>query len=147
LSVTDDARPDRRPAHQTARWQIALRWVAAAGFVAAGLNHFRNPAFYVQITPPVFPARDVLVAVSGVCEIAGGLGLLVRPLRQVAGWGLIALLVAVFPANIYMAVSPEASAGVDLPPWALWVRLPSQLVFVAWVWAASRRARRPRRAG
>ena len=121
--------PDpRRP------WRLAMRWLAAAGFALAGANHFRNPAFYQKIIPPAFPAPAVLVAVSGVCEIAGGVGLLVRPLRRAAGWGLIALLVAVFPANVYMALHPEAVPDLRITPWLLWVRLPLQAVFIAWVW-------------
>jgi uncharacterized membrane protein len=75
-----------------------------------------------------------LVAISGVCEIAGGLGLLVRPLRRAAGWGLIALLIAVFPANIYMALAPNESADGRFAGWMLWLRLPLQAVLIAWVW-------------
>lgn len=100
-------------------------------FVGAGVNHFVNPAFYRQIVPPGFPSPSVLVAVSGACEIAGGIGLMIRPLRRAAGWGLAALLVALFPANIYMAASPEK---FSVPAWALWVRLPVQAVLIAWVW-------------
>jgi uncharacterized membrane protein len=118
----------------TRRWRTALRWLAAALFVAAGVNHFIKPDFYRGIIPPAFPAPGVLVAVSGGCEIAGGLGLLVRPLRRAAGWGLIALLLAVFPANVYMATSPQATPGWHFPHWLLWLRLPLQAVFVAWVW-------------
>src|SRR5438067_429708 len=88
-------------------WRIAMRWLAAAFFVGAGVNHFVKPAFYASIVPPAFPAPAAMVAISGVCEIAGGLGLLVPALRRAAGYGLIALLIAVFPANVYMAVSPE----------------------------------------
>lgn len=112
----------------------ALRWLAAILFVGAGLNHFRNPAMYVSIIPPGFPSPRLLVFVSGVAEVAGGLGLLVRPLRRAAGWGLVLLLVAVFPANVYMALYPER---FHLPPWIAWARLPLQGVFVAWVgWIA-----------
>src|SRR4051794_5021380 len=70
--------------------RAALRWLAAAFFVAAGVNHFVRPAFYRQIVPPGLPSPALLVVVSGVCEIAGGVGLLVRPLRRAAGWGLVA---------------------------------------------------------
>ena len=87
--------------------RITLRTLAAIGFVGAGANHFRNPGFYRQIIPPVFPAPHALVAISGMCEIVGGLGLLIPPLRATARWGLIALLIAVFPANLYMALAPE----------------------------------------
>lgn len=125
------------------RWRTFFRWLSAILFIAAGLNHFRSPGVYRQIVPPGFPAPDLLVLLSGVFEVAGGVGLLIRPLRRTAGWGLIALLVAVFPANIYMAVSPNAVAGLDIPPWALYVRLPLQFVFIAAVWAVACRPDRP----
>lgn len=111
-----------------------LRTLAAVAFVAAGLNHFRNPAFYESIVPPRFPSPKSLVAISGVAEIAGGLGLLFPRTRRAAGWGLIALLIAVFPANLYMALRPER---FSLPPWLLWARLPLQAVFIAWIWSVS----------
>ncbi len=117
------------PASQ--RRRTRLRLAAAALFVGAGVNHFIHPRFYEEIVPPGFPSPAVLVAVSGACEIAGGVGLLIPGLRRPAGWGLIALLAAVFPANVYMATSPEESS---LPAWALWVRLPLQAVLVGWVW-------------
>ena len=107
------------------------RWVAALLFILAGANHFLNPHFYERIVPPGFPSPRILVIVSGLAEIAGGLGLLIRPLQRAAGWGLIALLVAVFPANIHMALYPERFGIV---PWILWARLPLQVVLVAWVW-------------
>jgi uncharacterized membrane protein len=117
--------------------RTGLRWLAALLFVGAGLNHFRNPIFFRNIVPPRFPDPALLVAISGVCEIAGGVGLLIRPLRTAAGWGLIALLVAVFPANLYMAVHPERIAGLHVAQWILWLRLPLQLVLIAWVWFVS----------
>jgi len=76
----------------------------------------------------------LLVLLSGICEIAGGVGILIRPLRRAAGWGLIALLCAVFPANVYMATSPQLTPGRDFPHWMLWARLPLQLVIIAWIW-------------
>ena len=115
-------------------WLTLLRGLAAVLFVAAGVNHFVNPGFYEAIVPPGFPAPRLLVAVSGAGEIAGGLGLMVRRLRRPAGWGLIALLVAVFPANVYMAWHAERFAGWGAPAWALWLRLPLQGVLIAWVW-------------
>lgn len=136
----------RRPGRRGAL-RAALRWLAAAAFVAAGVNHFVRPAFYRQIVPPAFPSPALLVVASGVCEIAGGVGLLVRPLRRAAGWGLVALLVAVFPANVYMAVCPDRIPGLHVAPWLLWLRLPAQGVFVVWVWYAAggytRRGDRP----
>ena len=111
--------------------RTVARWVTAAMFVAAGLNHFRSTAFYTRIVPPMFPAPRALVAVSGVAEALGGVGLLVPPLRRPAAWGLIALLVAVFPANVYMAASADPGAKMGFPQWALWARLPLQAVLVA----------------
>ena len=131
-----------RPGWWAGRLRVVLRWPAAAFFVAAGVNHFLRPAFYRQIIPPALPWPALLVAVSGVCEVAGGIGLLVRPLRRAAGWGLVALLVAVFPANVYMAVCPDRISDLHVAPWLLWARLPLQGVLIAWVWfaAAGRRS-------
>jgi uncharacterized membrane protein len=114
--------------------RVVLRLLAAAFFVVAGLNHFHNPAFYRSIVPPGFPAPRLLVIISGICEIAGGIGILIPPLRNAAGWGLIALLIAVLPANIYMAVSPERIPDLHISHWLLWLRLPLQGVLAAWVW-------------
>ncbi len=117
------------------RARTISRNLAAATFIAAGAMHFAFPKPYRKIVPPVFPAPAVLVAVSGAAEVAGGIGLLVPRLRRAAGWGLVALLVAVFPANVYMATSP---GGGSIPRWALWARLPLQGVLIAWVWHAAR---------
>jgi uncharacterized membrane protein len=111
-----------------------LRGLAAIFFVVAGVFHFLKPEMYLQIMPPYFPEPQLLVMVSGVAEIAGGLGLLVPPLRRAAGCGLIILLIAVFPANIYMVQHP---GQFHFAPWLLWTRLPLQGVFIAWVWFAS----------
>jgi uncharacterized membrane protein len=105
--------------------------LAAIFFILAGAFHFLRPELYLKIMPPCFPDPRLLVAVSGAAEIAGGVGLLIRPLRCAAGWGLIALLIAVFPANLYMAQRPEL---FHFAPWTLWARLPLQAVFIAWVW-------------
>ena len=125
------------PTDPLRRFRLPTRWLAAAGFAIAGANHFRNPAFYERIVPPAFPTPALLVAVSGVCEIAGGVGLLIRPLRRAAGGGLIALLIAVFPANVYMATHPEAVPELQVARWLLWARLPLQGVLIAWVWFAA----------
>jgi uncharacterized membrane protein len=114
--------------------RLLLRIMAALFFIGAGINHFLKPQFYRQIVPPLFPARSLLVMVSGICEIAGGAGLLIPPLRRPAAWGLIALLCAVFPANVYMAISPQQNPGRYFSHWLLWARLPLQLVIIAWVW-------------
>jgi len=103
-------------------------------FVLAGINHFRDPAFYLAMMPPYLPAHGLLVAVSGVLEIVGGVGVLVPGLRQRVGWGLAALLVGVFPANLHVALNPELLPGLSAA--ALWTRLPVQLLLIAWcLWA------------
>ncbi|MDB5296755.1 MAG: DoxX family rane protein [Phycisphaerales bacterium] len=117
--------------------RVGLRWVAAGVFVFAGVRHFTHPVPFRQIVPPALPSPALLVAVSGAFEIAGGLGLLIRPLRRAAGWGLVVLLVAVFPANVYMAMRPDREPGSHFPAWVLWARLPLQAVLIIWVgWAA-----------
>ena len=113
------------------RWtRFLLRWLLGLCFVAAGMNHFIAPRFYLPIMPPFLPWPLALIYISGVAEILGGLGVLVPPARKLAGWGLIALLLAVFPANLYAAFHGAGS----IPPWILWARLPFQLVFIAWVY-------------
>ncbi len=108
-------------------------------FVAAGINHFVIPRPYRQIVPP-WTARwagaDTIVSVSGVAEVAGGLGVLVPSTRRISGLWLIALLVAVFPANLHMALNPDAFRRI--PRWALYARLPLQPLAMLWAWRATR---------
>lgn len=104
-------------------------------FVSVGITHFTNSDFFVAIVPPYLPAPLALVYISGFFEILGGVGILVPKLRTTAGWGLIALLIAVFPANIHMAMNPEQFP--DLSPTALYIRLPIQFVMIAVVWWAA----------
>ncbi|UYZ59864.1 DoxX family protein [Hymenobacter latericus] len=104
----------------------------SALFVTAGIFHFAKPRPFERIVPPQLPAPEALVAISGAAEIGLGLLLLPRATRRSAAWGLVALLVAVFPANIYMARLP--GGGLGLPQWMLWARLPLQGVLVAWAW-------------
>ncbi|TGD78012.1 DoxX family protein [Hymenobacter wooponensis] len=112
------------------------RFLLALLFVGAGVAHFVAPAPFVRIVPPYLPAALLLVYVSGLAEILGGLGLLLPITRQPAGLGLVALLIAVFPANVYMLQTH--GAGMPVPVWALWLRLPLQLVLIAWVWWSAR---------
>ena len=106
--------------------------VLAVSFVVAGANHFLNPGPYLAMMPPYLPWPEGLIMVSGIAEIAGGLGILIPKVRRLAGWGLIALLVAVFPANVQVAL--HGWPGVPMPQWALWARLPLQGVLIAWVY-------------
>ena len=115
----------------------------AAFFLAAGANHFANPRFYEAIVPPPLDERRREInAVSGIAEIAGGLAVLHPATRPLGRWWLLALLIAVFPANVHMAVNPEQIRGLDLkkvPRWTLWARLPLQPLAMLWVWRATRR--------
>jgi len=105
-------------------------------FVVAGVNHFVNPAFYVGMMPPYLPAHSALVYLSGVFEILGGLAVLAPGVRSQAGWGLIALLVAVFPANLHMALNPDLFPTTSAM--ALYGRLPFQALFILWAYWATR---------
>lgn len=113
------------------------RKLLAAFWVASGVNHFVSPRFYRAIVPPALQhdAKRV-VEVSGVAEIAGGIAVLPPRTRSAAGFGLIALLAAVFPANLYMAREPEHFKQV--PRWALYARLPLQPLMMWWAWRATR---------
>ncbi|HEV2236793.1 MAG TPA: hypothetical protein VGR57_09060 [Ktedonobacterales bacterium] len=104
----------------------ALIVALAALFVVAGAIHLVRPKLYLPIMPPALPCKPELILVSGVAEIAGGIGLLVPRVRRAAAWGLMALLVAVFPANIQMALNGFASGASLLVRALLLLRLPLQ---------------------
>jgi len=110
-------------------------YLIAVVFTAAGLAHFRFLEAYEAIVPAWLPAHRELVIASGAFEILGALGFALRATRLAAGWGLIALLFAVFPANIEMAVDARHFASLA-PPWALYARLPLQFVLMWWIYAA-----------
>jgi uncharacterized membrane protein len=112
--------------------KVILRYLLCVFFVLAGLNHFINPAFYLKSMPPYLPWHHFLIYLSGLFEIALGVLLLASAFTRVAAWGLIALLIAVFPANIHMAINPQLYP--DISPAALWLRLPLQAVFIAWAY-------------
>lgn len=113
------------------------RAALAVMFSSAGSLHFLRPKSYEAIVPPPFPKRESVV-ISGVAEIAGAVAVLHPATRRAGRWGLLALLVAVFPANVYMAVSPEKIPGAHkIPRWALWARLPLQPLAMLWVWRAT----------
>jgi len=114
--------------------KVVLRWVLALLMIGGGINHFLAPAPYVAMMPEALPWHLELVYVSGVFEILGGLGLLIPATRRLAAWGLIALLLAILPANLNMAINHLPLAGKHVPQWALWARLPLQAVLIAWAW-------------
>lgn len=114
----------------------------AAFFIFGGVMHFVRPRAYEAIMPPSFPRHRESVLVSGAAEIAGGVGAAVPATRPLARWWLLALLAAVFPANVYMALNPDevAKRGVPadrIPAALLWARLPVQGLFAWWTWRAT----------
>jgi uncharacterized membrane protein len=114
------------------RIKLVLKYIFAILFVLAGLNHFINSDFYVSIMPPYLPWHLGLVYVSGLFEIGLGILLLVPKFVTLAAWGLIGLLIAVFPANLHMAMNPALYPTFGVT--ALWFRLPLQLVLIAWAY-------------
>lgn len=116
------------------RARAVARWALAAFFLVAGGAHFARPDIYRAVMPPGWPAPDALVVISGIAEMLGGVGVLWPPVRRAAGWGLIVLLIVIFPANIHMAVAGVSPPGMDVSRLVLWLRLPVQGVFIAWVW-------------
>lgn len=125
------------------RARPALRVLLALLMVGVGAMHFVAPEPFVRIVPAWLPAARALVLVSGAFEILGGLGLLVPRARRLASLGLIALYVAVFPANVNMAVHQISIGDAPMPTWALWARLPLQAAFIAWAWWVGREGRAP----
>lgn len=120
----------------TGTLKLLSKYALGLLFALAGLYHFVNPAFYLRMMPPYLPWHLPLVYLSGVGETALGLLLLVPKYTRLAAWGLIALLVAVFPANLHMAFNPQLFP--DLSPVALWLRLPLQGLLIAWVYSFTR---------
>jgi uncharacterized membrane protein len=122
-----------------ARLKRPLLYVMGLFYIGAGVMHFVLPAVYAQVVPPVFPRPLELVYLSGVAEIVLGVGVLVPRTRRLAAWGLILLLLAIFPANVYMATNDVVLTGA--PEWArepsdaaTWARLPFQGLFILWAW-------------
>jgi uncharacterized membrane protein len=107
--------------------------LAAILYVVAGALHFIKTDAYLKIMPPYIPWRLAMVWISGVCEILGGLGLLLPQTRRAAAWGLIALLIAVFPANVYMATNPMEAGAASIAPILRWGRLPLQFLLGWWL--------------
>ena len=105
-------------------------------FINVGVDHFLNPDFYLSIMPPAFPLHSEAVYISGFFEILGGLGVLIPKFRRFSGWGLVALLIAVYPANIYMALSPEVFPHIPIA--VLYFRLILQFLFFYWAYTVTK---------
>ncbi len=121
-----------------------LRYLMGFLYVLAGVAHFLAPRRFARIVPPRFPRPRALVYLSGAAEVVLGVGVLFRRTRRASAWGIVALLLAVFPANVYMATDgvaaelvPDRYAG--LARVAAWVRLPLQGVLILWAWWHTRR--------
>ena len=110
-------------------------------YVAAGVNHFVHSGVYTSIMPPHYQHPLGLVQISGAAEVLGGIGLLIPATRRLSAWGIIAMLLVYYDVHIYMAAHPERFA--PLPAWALYVRLPLQLLLIYWAWMYARRDDNP----
>ena len=122
----------------TSWWKKLVLFGLSTFFIYTGIHHFVNPGFYLSIMPPAFPLHAEAVYISGFFEVVGGVCVLIPRLRKIAGWGLVALLVAVYPANIYMAITPEAFPDIHVA--LLYVRLVFQFVFFYWAFSVTRPA-------
>ncbi|MEJ7797583.1 MAG: hypothetical protein WKF42_03715 [Solirubrobacteraceae bacterium] len=111
----------------------------SVAFITAGILHFLRPEYYEQIMPDYLPAHRELVLISGAAEIAGGVGVTFAQTRRASGVWLIALLIAVFPANVDMAL--HADRFRSIAPALLWARLPLQALLIWWVHRATRQPR------
>lgn len=109
-----------------------LKWLMGIGMFLAGVNHFLNPDFYMKIMPPYLPLHLFLIYLSGAIEIILGILLLIPKFQHLAAWGIILLLIAVFPANIHMATNTELYP--DINPLLIYLRLPLQFVAMAWAY-------------
>lgn len=107
--------------------------------VTIGTLHLANPKPFLQMMPPYLPYHLELVYISGVFEIIGGIGILIPLVSRVVAWGLIALFIAVFPANIHVAVNHINIEGLPTNPVLAWVRLPFQAVLITWAWWFTRK--------
>ena len=107
--------------------------VLGVAMIGVGIRHFQDPAPFERIVPAWLPSPHVIVLVSGFFEVLGGVGVLVPQTRRFAAWGLVALYIAVFPANVNMALNHvQLTPDGTLPVWAMWARLPLQFVLIAW---------------
>ena len=117
--------------------RIVLKYLLALMFILGGINHFLKPEFYLPMMPSYIPYHQFMIDLSGVLEILFGVALLIPRFTHLAAWGLIALLIAVFPANLHMALHPEQFP--EMPQIALWIRLPIQGLFIWWAFTYTKK--------
>lgn len=116
-----------------------LRVVLAIAIIIVGITHFLRPDQYARIVPPQLPNPVGMVHISGFFEILDGIGLLIPFVSVAAAWGLIALFIAVFPANLNQAINQIPIDGIPHHPWLYWARLPFQAVLITWAWWYTRK--------
>ena len=116
--------------------KLGLLGLMSLIYIVTGWNHFANPDFFLRMMPPYIPLHEEAVLISGIAEVALGVGLWIPRLRALSAWGIIALLIAVFPANLHMALNdiPADPSGQGGRGWVLWARLPLQVVLILWAW-------------
>lgn len=107
-------------------------WLMGLAYIAAGINHFRIPEFYLNIMPPYIPAHELMVQLSGVAEIVLGLMMFFPATRKLAAWGIIAMLLVFMTVHIHMVMNPHLFPKV--PTYLLWLRIPMQFVLILWAY-------------
>ncbi|MGE0884130.1 MAG: MauE/DoxX family redox-associated membrane protein [Blastocatellales bacterium] len=118
------------------KFKIVMKYLLAVFFIAAGMNHFVHAGFYLRMMPPYLPWHEAMNYLSGAAEILLGALVLFPRYTRLAGYGLIALLIAVFPANLHMALNSDLFPEYNRT--GLFIRLPFQLVFILWAWWATK---------
>jgi len=124
------------------RWHLVGLSLMGLFYIGAGINHFVHPAMYLAVMPPYIPWSPQMVVLTGVAEVLGGIGVLmpngfVLPrTRAAAAWGLVALLICIWPVHINMCLNPARFPGIPL--WAIWVRLFLQIPLIVWAWSYTR---------
>ena len=121
------------------RLKEIFRVILSVAIIFVGITHFVKPEEYAKIVPPQLGDKLAMVYISGFFEILGAVGLLIPFVSVAAAWGLIALFIAVFPANIYQAIHSISIEGIPHHPLLYWFRLPFQAVFIAWAWWYTRK--------
>lgn len=116
---------------------LYLRWLATIFFTVSGSAHFVIPEFFRAMMPPFIPFQDFFIILTGIAEIAGAIGIQIPKYRKLAGQLMIVLLVAIFPANIYVAIAQPVLPNLDYSPQSMWWRLLLQPLFIAWIWLVS----------
>ena len=119
---------------QNSKWKTFLIWFTGFSYIAAGIPHFSNAEFYMPMMPPYLPWHLELIYLSGLFEILGGIGVIIPATRKFSGWGLIALLIAVFPANIHIVLNEVQLTAEPINPVLMWARLPFQAFFIGWIY-------------